>query len=331
MEDISIGANHSSTDVRTFQHPTMAMPLPASGGYVYVSSDIEHQHRVGICTAISLVQNAQKVFGKKYSADFNYLLQKKFFDNNWDEGSSIFNALKAGKTYGFLPRELFPLGEIDRTDYASYIAKLQAIPDSEITRLIALCSDKVTAYAQVDISTLESVQRAILDSEAGILSRYEVGNEWFTPSWLPQDINPLKPPAAVIGGHAIIDASFSTNLIRKANTWGDTWDLVGCGDSDFTNYRMTEAWIPYYNFVPAPVIVQLHPTFTIDLKFGSVGSDVTKLQKFLVMRGLLTTGVFGFFGLKTLAAVKQFQISQNIPVTGYVGPITRAVLNKLYK
>lgn len=182
MEQLGLGALHSPIDSRTFAHPTMGIPSIVIAGQKYNPEDHEHQHNVGICTAISLVQNAEKVFGKKYSPDFQYLLQKKFIDGNWDEGSAIFSALKVGKNFGFLPIEEFTyVTEEDRKlPYPQYITKLQAIPQTEITRLLTLCKDKVTAYAQVDISSREMIAKAIYDSEAGILCRYEVGNEWWT-------------------------------------------------------------------------------------------------------------------------------------------------------
>jgi hypothetical protein len=68
-----------------------------------------------------------------------------------------------------------------------------------------------------------------------------------------------------------------------------------------------------------------------DLGFGSFGSEVSKLQVFLIAKKLLGTGVFGFFGVKTLGAVRQFQSQNKLPVTGFVGPTTRKVINSIMK
>src|SRR3990167_1720183 len=102
-----LGAQDSPIDKRTIKHSDLAMVVAPliKGGYDYFPSEISHQRNVGICTAISLTQNRERANNKKYSPDFQYLLQKKYIDQNWTEGSSIFSALKVGKTYGFLPLE----------------------------------------------------------------------------------------------------------------------------------------------------------------------------------------------------------------------------------
>ena len=57
--------------------------------------------------------------------------------------------------------------------------------------------------------------------------------------------------------------------------------------------------------------------------------DVAALQTFLVGEGyLIPDAVTRFFGPETLAATKAFQKANGIPATGFVGPLTRAVLNK---
>lgn len=256
----TMGANKSAHDRRTVSHERMktftGAPL-ITGGHDYLPDEIEHQHNVGICTAISITQNAKKAIGRPFSADFQYLLQKKYYDLDWKEGSSIFSALKVGKNYGFLPAELWTLTtEADRSlPYDQYIAKLQSATDSYIQDLISECSDyKLTGYAQIDVTDLQAIAKAINDSRSGILCRYKVGKEWYTSidgrtSWNPVDINPLRPPQVVISGHAITGAKFdlTTNTdITLANTWGKTWNKQGLGDAMFNVYSPTEAWIPYY-------------------------------------------------------------------------------------
>lgn len=311
-----LGAHESPYDKRTWKHPLdMGVPLN-NGGVIYNPEDIENQHIVGICTAISLVQNAQKALGKKFSPDFQYLLQKKFVDGNWDEGSSIFSALKVGKNFGFLPIELFPyITEADRTlTYYTYISKLQTIPDEEIARLLTLCTDKLAGYAQLP-TDVASLQRGILDSKSGILCRYEVGREWWTPSWRKEDIDPLRPPASVVSGHAIGKSHFTQNLFTLPNTWGPDWDDNGNAHIDSTNYQCTEAWVPYYDSIP-------RFQFKNNLWFGLTSEEVRQLQ----IR-LNVSPTTGFFGVKTLAAVIQYQRSNGITPTGFLGPITRAKLN----
>lgn len=71
--------------------------------------------------------------------------------------------------------------------------------------------------------------------------------------------------------------------------------------------------------------------FRKNLSRWSVGADVAMLQVILIMNGFLSTGVFGFFGPKTYAGVILFQKKYGLPETGFVGPLTRKVLNSLKK
>ncbi len=320
------GANVSPDDPRTVAHHDLVMagePL-TKGGITYVKAEIENQHQVGICTAISLVQNRQKANGKKYSPDFQYLLQKKYYDLNWSEGSSIFNALKVGKQFGFLPlSEWHWTSEDDRTNsYADYIAMLRAIPDVEVQRLLTLCVDKIPGYASVDTMDTQKLARAISDSEAGILCMYRVGKEWYTPSWLTKDIDPLRFPQVVESGHAINMAAYdytSQYMQRLINTWGTVWDMEGQATINYGNYRMQEAWTILRTAVAIPPF-----KFTKNLWLGMNNLDVKELQKRLGFDLTLQTG---YFGLKTFAAVMSYQSMRGILSTGFVGPLTRAALN----
>lgn len=334
------GALQSEHDPRTVKHENlvaMAAPLPISGGKVYVAGDIDDQHRVGICTAISFTQNRQKANGRKYSPDFQYLLQKKFFDGNWTEGSSIFNALKVGKTYGLLPAELFKdltgkpyVTEADRyRSYDSYIALLRSIPLEEILRLLNLCTDKIAGYASVDVTDPQAVARAINDSQAGILCRYGCQKNWWTSitgqsSWQPKDIDPLRYGPET-SGHAIgmIAWNYANDFINMlANTWGTMWDLLGLAHINWSNYKMNEAWTI---LLTAPVIPKF--VFTKTLRAGDKGLDVKMLQTTLNKALGLHLIVDGNFGINTLKAVQQFQTVHFLVSDGVVGPKTNTALN----
>ncbi len=253
-----LGANESKKDSRTIRHDdlaTLATFPTLTGGYDYLPEDIQSQHKVGICTAISLTQNAGKALGKKFSAEFQYLLQKKYIDGNWEEGSAVLSALKVGKKYGFLPEnEWTHTDEIDRElSYSQYIGKLMSVPQSEIDRLLLLCTDKLAGYASVDLDSM-SISKAIMNSRAGILCRYTAGDSWYSLpngiiSWLTKDINPLRVPKNDLSGHAITMAKFdfTTNLDGVlANTWSTQWNKLGLADVILNVYSPTEAWIPFY-------------------------------------------------------------------------------------
>ena len=339
-EQMGTGAYESQKDSRTVKHEDVAFAVAPliTGGIDYLADDILNQASVGICTAISLIQNRNKANGKVYSADFQYLLQKKYYDGNWTEGSSIFNALKVGKNYGFLPESLWThTTQVDRTlPYSQYIEKLQAIPDAEVQRLLGLCVDKIAGYASVDVTDPQAIALAVNNSDAGILCMYYVGAEWWTPSWQTKDIDPLRPPQTIVSGHAINLSKFDYTehtMQKLANTWSSLWDLQGSADINWDNYKMREAWTILDVAPPIPAF-----SFQHDLYYGETSPDIIQLQK--VLNKSVDTQVAqagdgsaghetSYFGYLTLNAVKRFQAKYLIPQTGYVGKLTRARLNSL--
>ena len=66
-----------------------------------------------------------------------------------------------------------------------------------------------------------------------------------------------------------------------------------------------------------------------ELKYGNTGDNVKKLQQALMDIGLLKTDTMvptGYFGDKTLAALKQFQIMKRMPATGVFNELTKSLL-----
>jgi peptidoglycan hydrolase-like protein with peptidoglycan-binding domain len=89
--------------------------------------------------------------------------------------------------------------------------------------------------------------------------------------------------------------------------------------------------------VPTAPVSTTGVSFTRDLKVGSSGADVKKLQQILNTKGFIiaTTGTGSpgkegtYFGPKTAEALKKFQTSKGIKPVGYVGAVTRKVLNTI--
>lgn len=69
-------------------------------------------------------------------------------------------------------------------------------------------------------------------------------------------------------------------------------------------------------------------TLSRNLSYRFRGAEVVMLQDMLRARGYLTTTSTGYFGIATFKAVKAFQKANSIAPTGFVGPLTRAALNK---
>lgn len=73
-----------------------------------------------------------------------------------------------------------------------------------------------------------------------------------------------------------------------------------------------------------------HAAFDVSLKYSAKGDAVKELQEFLIDGGYLAAGnnSGNFFSL-TLKAVKAFQVANNLPSTGYFGPMSRKVASDL--
>lgn len=69
-------------------------------------------------------------------------------------------------------------------------------------------------------------------------------------------------------------------------------------------------------------------TFVSFLTVGSSGAEVTALQQKLSQLGFFSGDATGYFGAVTQAAVKAFQAAHGLDTFGYVGPGTRAALNR---
>lgn len=271
------GAEPSAVDIRDFTYKPDKANI--KGGSRYQPEDIQDQHRVGICTAISLTQNAKKALGIEFSADFQYLLQKKFYDKNWNEGSSARSALHIAKTYGMLPQnEWTHTMERDRKlSYSRYIQKLQAVSDAEIERLIKIASvNKLAGYAQVPIDR-DMLADAIDESAAGLITRFVCGRTWYSSN--PQ-IEPLQHPNPVVSGHLVTTSNYDGGSFRIANSWGDDWADKGTAYFLLNQFAPTEAWIPYYNTLPDPIQEQKEKLETLQ------GQLLALLQKLVALLNL---------------------------------------------
>lgn len=334
----------STNDPRTVPFQTKMSALLDKGGFDYLPEDIRHQWIVGICTSMSTDRANGKANSKDYSEDFDYLLQKVYYDKNWDEGSSGLHALKVRKKFGFLLASDFKkldgtpyIVEADRKlKYSEYVKKLQAIPMSEIERLGGKlmadgtvvggkCVDRIAGYTQLDVNNPMSLAQAINESKSGILARFECGKEWWTAP-----INPLRSPQFSLSGHLVVLSKYDfteSYWFKVVNSWGKDWNLKGLGDVNWYNYRPTEAWA-----------ISLKEFFTNDLRLGMTHPDVKRLQVFLNANNC-TIAYSGngspgnettYFGEKTRLALVKFQELNGIqPAKGFFGPITRNKVNQI--
>ncbi len=188
-------------------------------------------------------------------------------------------------------------------------------------------------YIQLPID-IDAIASMIETQGKGVVIGVRFGpNEWAKE--VPQILGTNTPY-----GHGICATNATLYQGKKAIVIEDSWGV----DSGKDGRRIvTKDWFDagrivfagYYTFLKNDGS-ENKPTyfFAKDLKYGMVGEpEVVKLQECLSYLKFFPSGVEftgNFYGI-TLKAVKDFQEAHGItPVSGFVGPITRAKLNDLF-
>lgn len=322
----SFGAKESPPDIQHVNHDDLVMGLmvPAVWKIDYTGYAHKNQMTVGICTAACVTTLAEKFFGDgvRLSMEWLYKMGKVLVDQELSEGSSIFTMLKVAQKYGIPTEVNFP-SNCNRSykDFMSNVTITQAMLDDAALH-------KIPGYAQVPVNA-DSLMKAIYASNCGVATRWAVGKNWYTKtdgsvSYDKKDLDPLRAPNPVSGGHAISHNAYdnsATYVGGLRNSWGDTW----CDNGDI--HFWLEANLPY--FTEAWVILGTTPIIsqTPTLRRGSVGSAVKDLQTKLNKKNSCNLGIDGVFGQQTLTQVIYFQTNSKLVSDGIVGPATWLKLN----
>ncbi len=261
----------------------------------------------------------------RYTPRFTWANIKSFDGFPLDAGTdmrSIFKSItKTGALYFY---RLENNVELSLTEYA-HPALTQAMYTLAGLR-------KGDGYGFIEDKTWDGLKQYISDHGAIVLL-IRIGPEFWTApsgqtSWAEKDILPLRPPKKVTSGHFVIAHSYDEKYIYFLNSFSDGWGLKGHGYFDTT-------YIPFVT--DAGTLIKV--PFKKDLRQGMIDIDVLKLQKQLNKDARTLVSATGpgsvgqetnFFGTKTLDAVIRFQrLYDIVPQSGFVGPITRGVLNSI--
>lgn len=253
MENLpfSHGAQPSPEDLRDQLYRdkdlTYAFPFPTAHKTdlsIIVPGNVKHQKQIGACTG-SLSYYIEYLYWKKtgkyvkLSMAFLYLITKKYIDKNTDEGSALRSVLKAAQKYGICTEETFPSNF--NLQYKDFIA--QEIPQKALDEAL---NYKIGQYTPIPIEP--SLLAGAIYKYGMLYGRVIIGKEWWTPSYLEKDIDPIKPPKDKIGGHAIhltgYDDSGEKTKNYGLNTWGSGWNNQGTFSFIYEDYipNLTEAW-----------------------------------------------------------------------------------------
>ena len=199
---------------------------------------------------------------------------------------------------------------------------------------------KIPGYIRVPVTFNDMRQAVFLHGAVSVLMI--IGDTWWTPSWIPCDIDPLRVPSSTTGGHQIVVKGWTDNKLNKLrNSWSDKWDIQGEAHYDPVLWasNTTEGWViaeipdDVKSFLSTlPGSVDFHYSWNTNLALGMVNEDIKFLQIAMMILGFLAVipvDQLGIYGPKTAAAVKSYQVYKKISPTApnSVGPKTRAALN----
>jgi len=292
---------------------------------------IYDQGRYGTCVGHQIASEKQdqefREIGKilDFSRRYIYSLTRKVIglpDQN--EGLFPRSADKVLVSKGIALSETVPEGGATHAEYVAV-----EIPEAVI--------EDATKYRVADNFAFVAVEEAAIKQALitfkGIGASLPYSGAWFNAR---KPLYTLGKPVGegITGWHRIRLNGFKTVdgklKIRFQNSWGN-WGDKGMAFFDFEEYKPWLRDLSVYVDVPSKILEKIKEipyVFKIDLKRGMSGYDVLQLQKRMVKEGTATYSPDGNFGPRTERSVKDYQIKKNItPVSGIVGPKTRASLN----
>lgn len=186
---------------------------------------------------------------------------------------------------------------------------------------------KVGSYAIVDDISFAGIKSAIYQNGVVVALLRGSNSAWSTAY--------IKQPQEPTWGHFVACIGWNKDNIVFQNSWGENWGDKGLGYFNPDIYKPIEVWAVLTD-LPTPEEILLEKPkylFYTNIQLGDNNVEVIHLQECLRYLGLFpaTQKITGYFGPTTLASVKEFQIKNNIsPVSGFVGNLTRAELNKQF-
>lgn len=323
MDIPAFGAVERKPDPRDF--PLGAVGSGAARPPVFLQDwsmlAVEHQHQIPACGAhaAAFLKDVQETIesGSPQRKSPRYIWDrvKQIDGYPLEAGTDMLSLFKTLKDRGACDLSLLSNDTLlSLRDYSDAYLITQAMDDNAKGALIG-------NYGFIHAPSMDEIKQVIYEHKA-ILMLIRVGQEFWSPSWKEADILPLRTPASVVGGHFVVGFAYDEKRIYFRNSWGDAWGRKGDG---------------YFEENYLPFVVEIGTAFDLpkgrfskDLSYGMANPDVFALQKFLIANGYGAYTATGFFGDKTMASVKAFQVRYSIPATGFVGPLTRGRLNQLY-
>ena len=218
---------------------------------------------------------------------------------------------------------------------------LQYRDDSKLTSAVFAdaAKYKIPGYISVPLD-FQSTRQAIYLYGA-VSALFEIGDEFWTPSWAAKDIDPLRIPKKGVSGHQLTPYGWEDGTFNDLqNEWSVAWANGGRAKYDpkawspfiFEQWAVAEIPPDIQNFLKAlPSPSAFHYSWDTNLRIGDNNEDVKFAQIAYMILGFLApipAEELGIFGPKTAAANAKYQQAHRIaPSPNDIGPKTRAALN----
>ncbi|HKF48328.1 MAG TPA: C1 family peptidase [Terracidiphilus sp.] len=230
---------------------------------------------IGHATAAGMMQKDNGAYSWDYSPRFLYALCKRD-DGIAADGTYYRQALKEGTAFGVCDNAQFPNDvTLDTPTYQNASLIPQTAFDIAKSRL-------VKSYVALSDLSFAGLKQAIYQNGVVLLG-VELGNEWWTApngstSWAKADILPLRPPATVTSGHAVLMYGYDENYIYIRNSWSAEWGDNGNGyfGQDYIPF-IQEGWT-FMDLAPE-VVAQLKQKADILTKIVGLYQQILSLVK----------------------------------------------------
>lgn len=312
MKNLGLGGNPRIKDERDYSPDAFGSASPYPDTFASPVSIIYMQDHYPTCGAHAGAEYANILFGIQASPKHLWKNIKKIDSLPAESGTDMRSIFKAMQNPGVC--ELSLLDNSLEQSLAAYTDPAEITPAMDANAAL----HRIGLYGFIDTPTMAQIKQIIYTYGAALLL-VDCGDGWWLPNWGPIN-NPLHL-GNFVGHHFICATAYGMTLIDGANSWSVQWGNNGM-------FNFDESYMPHVielGFATkATTAVQYQ--FNSNLYFGMTNNaDVHALQ---VRLGMPTQYQTGNFYAKTMAAVMGYQRSAGITATGFVGPLTRAALNK---
>lgn len=308
-----MGAYESPQDARNIDISTVQQPISIPDEFETILPAVENQGSKGKCVGSGMHKIAELYLSKDNSLDLSdddLYEQCKLIDGIPDmSGTYPSIGAKVLCTYG--------------------VATVEAYNSKDSTKIKeSRAKHKMDGYAFVP-ADFNVICQTIYQKKA-IGAAFLIDTNWFNGK-ITKVLKSIGRHYTVLKGYKM-----SSKTLKGRNSWGVGWIgyIAGIVNSSVKSGEFEVLWddvkdtigdIIAFTYIPPQILEEVKKTnyrFTSDMKLGSSGYEVTKLQERL---GISPTT--GYFGQITKAKVIEYQIKNNIQNTGTVGPVTRKSLN----